>query len=271
MLIYGHNKVFIMTLAFIAVLSVSGCKNRLMFHPYEQMVADPSVAGLSHEDVYFKTNDGVLLNGWWIVSPQARGTVLFCHGNAGNISFLVDTIVIFHSMNLNVFVFDYRGYGRSGGTPTEEGTYRDAAAAWNFLTVEKKMPPSKIILVGRSLGGAIAAWLAQYRSPAALVLESTFTRAADVADFHYLFSPGELVLGDAYDTAAYLSRIRCPVMVVHSPEDEIVPYEFGKQLYERAGPGREYLEIHGSHNGGFIQSMDYYASGLSRFFDRHLR
>lgn len=274
MLICRLNKipaaVSVIVVAVIMLMSGSGCKNRLMYHPYGQLVSDPAAAGLQYENVYFKTSDGILLNGWWVAAPGARGAILFCHGNAGNISFLVDTIDIFHGMGLNVFVFDYRGFGRSGGTPTEEGTYRDAAAAWRYLTVGKKVPASKIIIVGRSLGGPIAAWLAQYRMPAALVLESTFTRAADVADFHYRFSPGAIVLGDAYDTAAYLRRIRCPVLVIHSPEDEIVPYELGKRLYEIDGPDREFLEIRGSHNGGFLQSLDRYASGLDRFIDGHL-
>ena len=227
MLISRRNNIpaalLVVAIAVTALLSGSGCKNRLMFHPYGRLVSDPSAAGLPYEDVYFKASDGIVLHGWWVASPGARGTVLFCHGNAGNISFLVDTIVIFHAMDLDVFVFDYRGFGRSGGVPTEEGTYRDAAAAWGYLTIEKKTPPSKIILVGRSLGGPIAAWLARNSLPAALVLESTFTRAADVADFHYRFHPGELILGDAYDTAAYLSHVRCPVLVIHSPGDEIVP------------------------------------------------
>jgi pimeloyl-ACP methyl ester carboxylesterase len=176
--------------AVLVSLSGTGCKNRLMFHPYRQVVSDPSVSGIVFEDVYFKTEDGIMLNGWWVASRGGRGTVLFCHGNAGNISFLVETIEIFHGMGLNMFVFDYRGFGRSGGVPTEEGTYRDVTAAWDYLIAEKKAPPSQIILVGRSLGGSIAAWLAQHRSPAALVLESTFTRAADVANHHYNFHRG---------------------------------------------------------------------------------
>ena len=178
---------FAVILAALLLPSGTGCKNRLMFHPYNQLVANPSAAGLPFEDIYFSTEDGVRLNGWWVAAPGGRGTVLFCHGNAGNISFLVETIAIYHEMGLDVLVFDYRGFGRSGGTPSEEGTYRDSAAAWKYLTVEKKVPPSRIILVGRSLGGPIAAWLSQDRSPGGLVLESTFTRAADVADAHYNF------------------------------------------------------------------------------------
>jgi uncharacterized protein len=261
----------IILLAVLVPLAGTGCKNRLMFHPYGQLVSDPSAAGMAFEDVYFKTEDGILLNGWWVASPEGRGTVLFCHGNAGNISFLVETIGIFRGMGLNVFVFDYRGFGRSGGVPTEEGTYRDVTAAWKYLTVEKKASPPQIILVGRSLGGSIAAWLARHRSPGALVLESTFTRAADVANYHYDFSPGDLLLGDAYNTVASLSLLRCPVLVVHSPEDEIVPYKLGKELFEKARGPKEFLVIHGTHNGGFMQSQDNYTSGLRRFIGAYVR
>ncbi|OHD64664.1 MAG: hypothetical protein A2176_10170, partial [Spirochaetes bacterium RBG_13_51_14] len=177
--------IFLMILFFIDC----GCKNRLLFYPYKQIIAEPIAAGIAYDDVYFKTEDGVLLNGWWVPARVAQATVLFCHGNGGNISFLIDTIRIIHSMGLNVLVFDYRGYGRSGGTPSEEGTYRDVKAAWDYLVSDKKIPAPKIILIGRSLGGSIAAWLAQSRSPLALVLESTFTKAADVANFHYRFAP----------------------------------------------------------------------------------
>lgn len=261
----------IILLALLVPLSGTGCKNRLMFHPYGRLVSDPSAAGMAFEDVYFKTEDGILLNGWWVASPGGRGTVLFCHGNAGNISFLVETIEIFRGMGLNVFVFDYRGFGRSGGVPTEEGTYRDVTAAWKYLTIEKKVPSPRIILIGRSLGGPIAAWLAEHWTPGVLVLESTFTRAADVADFHYDFSPGDLLLGDAYNTVASLSRLSCPVLVIHSPEDEIVPYNLGKKLFENARGPRDFLIIHGSHNGGFIQSLDGYRSGLRRFIGAYVR
>ena len=275
MLKMGKNKalgaLFAVIIAALVILSGTGCKNRLMFHPYGQLVSSPSAAGLKFEDIYFNTEDGIRLNGWWVAAPGGRGTVLFCHGNAGNISFLVETIVIFHEMGLDVLVFDYRGFGRSGGTPTEEGTYRDAAAAWKYLTVQKKVPPSRIILVGRSLGGPIAAWLSQDRSPGALVLESTFTRAADVADAHYDFSPGNLLFGDAYKTSAYITRARCPMLVVHGPEDEIVPYRLGLELFRKAPVPKEFLMIHGSHNGGFLQSREIYTAGIIRFITTHVR
>jgi pimeloyl-ACP methyl ester carboxylesterase len=233
-------------------------------------VADPSSIDLEYENINFKTEDGVNLNGWWVPMKGAKGTLLFCHGNGGNISFLLDTIRIFNSLGLNVLVFDYRGYGKSGGSPTEEGTYLDARAAWQFLRGIKKIEPDKIILAGRSLGGSIAAWLGRNYRPRVLILESTFTKAADVADFHYMIKPGCVVFGNAYNTEERLSRVECPVLIVHSPDDEIIPYAFGRRLFERARTPKEFLEIRGSHNSGFLESMAEYRAGLNRFISKYL-
>jgi uncharacterized protein len=235
------------------------------------MVTSPAAAGLVYEDVYFKTEDDVRINAWWVPAARPRGTVLFCHGNAGNISFLTDTISVFTSMGLNVMVFDYRGYGKSGGVPSEEGTYRDVRAAWRYMTDIKKIDHGKIIVIGRSLGGPIAAWLCQSVRPCALVLESTFTNAADVANFHYSAAQGSIIFGDTYNTASYVPRVECPVLVIHSPEDEIAPFVLGEKLFRLAPKPREFLLIHGSHDEGFMQSLEHYRSGLDRFLSRYLK
>ena len=198
-----------------------------------------------------------------------RGTVLFCHGNGGNISYLLDRVRIYHSLKLNVMLFDYRGYGRSGGSPSEEGTYRDAAAAWEHLVSVRKVPPERIIVIGWSLGGPIAARLCLTRTPRALILESTFTSAADVAESYYKHAPVRIIFGDTYNTAGSISRIRCPILVVHSPEDDIIPYRLGERLYRLAPARKEFLIIHGSHNDGFADSIDIYAAGLDRFISKN--
>ena len=260
-----------LVLLIVAAVSGCGCKNRYLFHPYRQMVTVPAAIGLAFDDAYFTADDGVKLNGWWVPASSSRGTVLFCHGNAGNISFLIDTINIFHQMRFNVFVFDYRGYGRSGGKPSEEGTYKDAAAAWTYLVRTRNIAPRTIAVIGRSLGGPIAAWLCQTRTPGALVLESTFTRAADVALFHYRMAPADLLFGDTYNAAGYLARVRCPVLVVHSPEDEIIPYNLGIKLFQAVQGPREFLQIHGSHNSGFLDSLNLYVPVLERFLLKNLK
>ncbi len=261
-----------LVLALLLALAAGGCANRFLYYPFRAMIATPEQAGIEYEDVYFPAaGDGVRLNAWWVPLTGARGTVLFCHGNGGNISFLVDTIAIYRSMGLNVLAFDYRGYGRSQGTPTEEGTYRDALGAWEYLVREKKTDPARILLVGRSLGGAVAAWLGTKRRPGGIVLESTFTNAADVANYHYTLAPGRLIFGDIYDTISRLGKIAAPILVVHSPEDEIIPYSMGEELFRRAPKPKEFLMIRGSHNGGFMDSRREYRDGIEGFVKRFLR
>jgi uncharacterized protein len=268
---FSRCKMLLVAVVFLATASLTdcSCKNRFLYYPYKQIVATPADEALAYEDVYFDTADGVHLNGWWVPTGKKRGTVLFCHGNGGNISFLLQTIHIYNSMKLDVFVFDYRGYGRSGGIPSEEGTYRDVEAAWAYLTGVKKIDPAQIIVIGRSLGGSIAAWLCANRTPRALVLESTFTKAADVANFHYRFAPGMLIFGDTYNTEAYCSRVRSPLLVVHSPDDEIIPYELGKKLFSSAPEPKYFLLIRGPHNTGFLQSVRQYISGIDNFLLKH--
>ncbi|MBP7737259.1 MAG: alpha/beta hydrolase [Spirochaetes bacterium] len=264
---------YAIVLLFFAALALTeaGCKNRYLFHPYKQIVDTPASMGLVFDDVYFNAADGIRINAWWVPAPAPKGTILFCHGNAGNISFLLDTIRLFHGLKLNVLVFDYRGFGRSGGSATEEGTYRDVAAAWEYLVSFRKIDPGTIAVIGRSLGGPIAAWICQDRTPGALVLEATFTRAADVALHHYPMAPGELLFGDTYNAGKYVTRVRCPVLVVHSPEDEIIPYDLGAKLFKKINGPKEFLMIRGSHNNGFMESLNEYASGLDWFLVRHLK
>ncbi len=270
-MIASRLRLVVLALFAVLIFAESGCKNRYLYHPYKQIVETPGSISLAYEDIYFTADDGVRLNGWWVPASISKGTVLFCHGNAGNISFLLDTIRLYHEMKLNVFVFDYRGFGKSGGVPSEEGTYRDAAAAWQYLVRLRKINPGNMAVVGRSLGGPIAAWLCQTRTPGALVLESTFTRAADVALHHYPMAPAELIFGDTYNTVGFLTRIRCPILVVHSPEDEIIPYKLGEKLYKLVQGPKEFLLIHGSHNSGFMESMNQYVSGFGRFLLKYLK
>ncbi len=267
------NRSFAVALVFFAAVALTecSCKNRYLFHPYRQIVTTPDSLGLAYEDVYFTADDGIRLNGWWVPASSPAGTVLFCHGNAGNISFLMDTVRLYHDLKLSILVFDYRGFGRSGGKPAEEGTYRDVAAAWNYLVRIKKIDPGTIAVIGRSLGGPIAAWLCQTNTPGALVLESTFTRAADVAKYHYQLAPADLIFGDTYNTSGFLSRVGCPVLVVHSPDDEIIPYELGDKLFKSVKGQKEFLRIQGSHNSGFLDSLDLYVPGLERFLRRYLK
>lgn len=250
------------------ILLHSSCASSLMFHPDRSIAATPERAGLPFQEVWFTAADGVRLNGWWVPAKDPRYTLLFSHGNGGNISHRLDSIMIFHRLGLNVFIYDYRGYGLSGGSPSEEGTYLDVEAAWNYLVKERGLHPGSMIIFGRSLGGAVACHAAVKYSPAMAILESTFTSAADVANHHYPFLPGRLIMGNAYNSIGKIGGLRCPLLVVHSRDDEVIPYGQGERLF-RAAPGeKRFLEIAGSHNGGFMQSSERYAEGLREFIRR---
>jgi len=241
-----------------------------VYYPERILSANPSSIGLHFESASFETTDGVRLSGWYIPSESARGVLLFCHGNAGNISHRLESIQIFHRLGLDILIFDYRGYGQSEGTPTEHGTYRDAEAAWRYLIEERQVNPSEVVVFGRSIGGAIASWLAQSQTPGALILESTFTSLPDIAATLYPYVPVRLLLRFKYNTTEYLARINCPVLIVHSRDDEIMPFSHGWRLFEMAKKPKEFLEITGSHNEGFIISGRHYEEGLNTFISEYI-
>lgn len=238
----------------------------LVFFPHRELRTDPSERGLEYEDVSFRAGDGTLLHGWFLPG-KGRGTLLFCHGNAGNISHRLDSLEIFHRLGLSVFLFDYRGYGISEGKPSEEGVYSDVEGAWRWLTEERGIRPEAIVLFGRSLGGAAAAWAAQKYSPAGLILESTFTSLADIGKHHYFFLPVKLIVGNSFDTLGKMKNISCPVLVAASLEDEIVPGEQGQILFEAARPPKRFLQLKGDHNWGFMSTGRAYVQGLDTFLD----
>lgn len=244
-------------------------QSHYVYYPEGVLLADPSSIRLDFQSVFFETVDGVELSGWFIPSESARGVILFCHGNAGNISHQLESIQIFHRLRLDVFIFDYRGYGQSKGKPTEQGTYKDAQAAWRYLVEERQVPPSQVIVFGRSLGGAVASWLAQSHTPGALILESTFTSLPDIAATLYPYLPVRLSRFK-YNTAEYLGRVGCPVLVVHSRDDEIIPFSHGCQLLKIARKPKKFLEISGTHNEGFITSGKHYEEGLNAFILEHV-
>jgi fermentation-respiration switch protein FrsA (DUF1100 family) len=229
-------------------------QSHLVFFPQtaREISATPSQFGLRYEDIQLQTSDGISLHGWYIPALQPRGAVLFLHGNAGNISHRLDSVLMFHRLGYSTLIFDYRGYGNSGGSPSEEGTYRDAEAAWRFLTVQQHIPSCRIVLFGESLGGAVAAWLAARQKPGALVIASGFTSVPDLGQQLYPFLPVRWLARICYDTRVYLRAVSAPVLVAHSPDDEIIPFEHGRALFAAANPPKQFLELAGGHNDGFI-------------------
>jgi fermentation-respiration switch protein FrsA (DUF1100 family) len=238
--------------------------------PTRSIEATPTAIGLEFEPVAIITEDKMRLDAWFLPAPSRRGTVLFFHGNAGNISHRLDTLALFNRLGLDTLIFDYRGYGRSEGKPSEAGTYLDAEAAWRYLTVQREIAPRQIVLFGRSLGGAVASHLAARHTPGALILESSFTSIPDVAAELYPYLPARWLATIRYNVKADLATVSCPVLVVHSRDDEIIPYTHGRRLYEAAPEPKRFLEIRGGHNEGFVVSGQTYSQGLGEFLQEVL-
>lgn len=248
-------------------------QERMVFYPEiggRALDADPGNLGLPFEDVNLDTSDGERLHGWYVPAPDPRGAVIFCHGNAGNIAHRLDYLLMFRRMGYSVLIFDYRGYGRSTGRPTEQGTYLDAEAAWRHLTEARGFAPRRIVVTGESLGGAVAARLAADRAPGALVLASTFTSVPDMGAAVYPWLPVRLLARLRYDARDSVARVQAPVFVAHSPDDEIVPFAQGRALYEAARGPKQFLELAGGHNEGFIFMREAWVRALSRFLDESL-
>ncbi|MEA3419030.1 MAG: alpha/beta hydrolase [Campylobacterota bacterium] len=249
----------------VVVVLVFLTQSSLVFFPMRSVDVTPKRIGLDFEEVRLETRDGVMLSSWFVPAKEQRGVLLFCHGNAGNISHRLESIRIFHDLGLSVLIFDYRGYGQSEGSISEEGTYLDAEAAWEYLAEERHVDPSRIILFGRSIGGAVAARLAAKQQAGALILESSFTSITDLGAQVYPYLPIRLLSRYHYDTSSYLQQIDMPLLIIHSPDDEIIPFTHAEALYERADKPKDLLQIMGDHNAGFFISGEHYINGIDRF------
>jgi len=255
----------------LLLLLVYFIQPRLLFLagvPGRELTATPARLGLDYRDVYLETSDGESLHGWWLTHEDPRATVLFFHGNAGNISHRLESLRIFHDLGVNILIVDYRGYGRSTGKPSEPGLYRDADAAWRWLTADLGIAGEDIVVFGRSLGGAVASELAARVGAAGLIVESAFTSAPDIAAELYWWLPVRLLSRMQFNTAEHIDRSRLPILIIHSPDDEIIPFSHGQRLSEIVGERGRLLTIQGGHNTGFLESGRRYREGLERFLRR---
>ncbi len=249
-------------------------QSRLIFLPNvagRDLVATPEDVGLSYRDVTIRTSDGEALHAWWLPHPQPRAALLFSHGNAGNISHRLESLRLFYELGLEVLIYDYRGYGQSTGTPSEAGLYLDGIAALHWLLDEEDIAPADIVVFGRSMGAAVAARLASENRVAALILESGFTSVPDMAQELYWWLPARWLARIRLPTSDFLSDTSQPTLVVHSRDDEIIPFSHGQALFETAPHPKQLLELNGSHNTGFLDSSDAYVAGLDRFVTEALK
>lgn len=235
-------------------------ENFFIFYPDRSIETVPTNWGLNYEDVSFEAGDGTRLHGWFFPLPGKRPTILFCHGNAGNISHRLENVKLLLDYGLQVFIYDYRGYGRSGGRPSEAGLYQDGLAAYDYLVEHKKILPNRIIPFGRSLGAAVAMEIATKRDVRSLIIESAFTSTKDMAKSMFLFQLLSPFLPSHYNNLRKIKGITVPKLIIHGETDEIVPFSMGQRLYRAANAPKYFFPINGAgHN-------DTYFVGGKRYF-----
>jgi pimeloyl-ACP methyl ester carboxylesterase len=245
-------------------------ERRLVYFPARGLDLQPGDLGLAHEESFLAAEDGVRIHAWFLPAPGARRLILVCHGNAGNMSHRLHRArEMQRRLGASVLLFDYRGYGRSEGSPDERGTYRDARAAHRYATETKGIPPETVVLFGESLGAAVATQLALEKPAGALVLESPFTSIPDMARVAYPFLPpvGPFVR-TRYDTLAKAPRLSLPLLVLHGERDGVVPIAQGRRVFEAAGGPKRFVAIPGAgHNDTYLAGGQSYWDALAAFFD----
>ena len=233
---------------------------RLLYYP--DRTPFPTPRGFT--DLNLTTSDGVRIHGWYLPGPaNAPVTVLILHGNAGNLSHREEKIAHFHDLGAHVCIIDYRGYGRSAGTPNEAGTYRDAQAAYEYLASQS----SNIVVYGESLGSAVAVELATRVPVAGLILEEGFTSVGDIAQSLFPFLPVRYLVRNKYDSVRKLPGLHVPILIFHSRDDEVAPYRHGERLFAAANQPKTFIPLRGSHNEAFVTSATEYRQGLERFMN----
>ena len=260
----------VLFLALYGVFLVS-CERRIIYHPhkYPEGNWNPSSSSVSREDVHFTASDGVRLHGWYIPSAGAKATLLWFHGNAGNITHRLGNIEMLKPLNLNIFIFDYRGYGKSEGEPDEKGIYSDSQAAYDWLVKVKNILPEEIILFGRSLGGICAVEVASGNSAAGLILESVFPSAGKMAEKIFPVLPLGGAIKSRFDAISKVPDLKLPKLFIHGTQDEIVPYKLGRELFSVAADPKEFYDIQGAgHNDTFLIGGAGYFNALGQFIKK---
>lgn len=241
-------------------------ESRVLFYPVKELEYFPDQVGLSYQNIFFDTPDKQRLHGWLIPASGAKYTLFFAHGNAGNISHRLEKIKLFHQLGYSVFIFDYRGFGQSQGRPSEKGLMQDAAAAYRYL-VSRGIKAETMIGYGESLGGAVIAGLSATHPVRGIILDSTFSSIADMAREMMPIVP-VWMLASRFDSAVKVAQHKTPKLIIHSMDDEVIPFKLGRKLFEAAQAPKIFLVIRGGHNSNFMDSKELWLSGIEGFINK---
>ena len=286
-----YLRMFLIVGEFFLLMYILSCiglyflQDKLIFVPKDKIVASPKDYGIDFENVYFSSKNDQL-HGYYVKNKKQISnidnsatfnpqdfTIFYCHGNAGNVSYRSEQIKMYYDLGFNVFVFDYSGYGQSSGKPSAEAVEQNTIDAWHYLTKEKKVPREKIIVVGRSLGGFAALTAAEKFSPFALSLESTFSSIKNIAQHQMPLFPTFLILKNNFDNIAKIKRIKVPIFMVHSKDDNVVKYYHSQKLLKAANaneniPTISFKSFIGNHNGCYDVSENNYPEEFFNFFKK---
>ncbi len=261
-----------LVISILLLIMISILENQMIYYPakYPDGFWEPERFGMTVEDCWFTTEDGVRLHGWYAggVASDLDITLLWYHGNAGNITHRLENMRDLLNLGVNVFIIDYRGYGRSDGAPDEEGIYKDGIAAYDYLIDEKEHTKDNIVLFGRSLGAAVAVEVATQRDVRGMILESAFTDAKAMAKIIMPFLPVGAVISSKFDSIGNIQNINVPVLFTHGDRDTIVPIDLGKKLFEAANEPKEFYTIRGAdHNDTYIVGGEEYYNKIKQFLE----
>jgi hypothetical protein len=252
----------------IAMVAVRWLERGMIFFParYPAGIWDPARLGVEVEDVWFRSADGLSLHAWWFAAADQRPVVLWAHGNGGNLTGRAPDAQALADAGVSVLVFDYRGYGRSEGAPSEAGIYLDAEAAYAYLTRERNIDPLRIVLMGRSIGAAPAARLATRVPHAGLILVSPPPSAKRMARAMFGGLPVDLLGTSRFPVVEWVAQRRTPLLVVHGERDEVIPFAYGREVYEAAAPPKSFVALPGAgHNDISAVAGSRYINALVAF------
>lgn len=246
--------VFVVIIITIKLVAIT-IEQKSLYFPKKGIVETPDAIQVGFQDVWLKTEDHQTLHAWYVPVAKSKQVVLFCHGNAGNLSGRLDRVAFFKKIGVNLLIFDYRGYGQSTGTPSEKGLYRDVQTAYHYLINEKKMTSSQILVYGKSLGCAVGIDLALHQPVGALILESPFASVKKVVKEMYFLEPITWLTSQKYDSESKIRHITVPKLVIHGRYDDMIRFEHASALHQAAAPPKQLLPYDGGHN-----DMDYVTS-----------